>query len=673
MDRKSFRTPLILFLPVALVFLTAGVCPLRAEDEPDTPPERQPEESMTQYNEGFFAHRIDGELPEAASRLRRARNLDDENWRALYELGKVYYARGDNDSAVQVWEEGLEAPDRYRSWFQRELASHRLRYEKFLTSPASEIQWTFSGQISGDVLGRRRNINPAALAKVEDGGVLSASYGTNRVIEYSKSGRISRRWGDFSLPLDMAWHPRLGHLVAEYDGNRISLLSPAGDRREFASRFEDPRRILTDGRKIFAYSDGRRELIQLNTAGETVVVTWSAPTGSRIEDLTIGPEGNFWIVESRGNRLIEVNQRGEKVDEYHFAPRREVRRIWWAEEELLLATERALVNYDFEAGFSPLEVDGDIIEGASVSDILFYGDRLYISRFEESDILIYRTPRQPEPDILIQDRRYHFENYPIIRLNLIVDDPLRSDRFRDLKDRDLGIRVEGREARPSFLRPTRDIFSPAWFLLVDNRFQSEALWEEMRQYLEEIIARAPEDSRGSVIDLGQEETRQGLTDSAVQLRDALNSILPAGEPDLPEEDPVLDEYLDRLFDLATSRRGPVGIILFSPHLEENREQFERFANRARNNKVPLIVISPSSEPLSEGHHFRQVEEILLQDFTNLEAAKAWRFYNRNINRHLSAVFRSPIAVLEHAEWRDLELEIHYFDRVYEFDGGYLLP
>ncbi|MGM0380656.1 MAG: hypothetical protein ACQEP7_01600 [bacterium] len=662
--------------------------PLRGQDTAlpeqtvDTSPEqadtygqegRQPEDSLTQYKEGFLAHRVDGNLPEATNRLRRAINMDEKNWRALYEMGKVYYARGLNDSAVQTWEKGLEAPSRFRSWFERELSSHRLRYGDFATSPATKLEWSFLGRVKGNVLGREKNINPSALQLVEGEGFLSASYGSGSVIKYSDGGRLIKRWDNFNKPVDIASHPNRGYLVADYEKNTIHLITPENGVEIFSEAIDSPWRLLTLENKIFVYSDSQRKLVQLNYEGDTVAELWEASPGNRIEDLTVGPAGNFWIIERSQNQLIVINQLGETVNEYNYEPRDNYRRIRWIDGELFMDGEQGLVNFEPGGEASPLVADGEVISGSQISDVFIHGDRLYVSRFEESDILIYRSPRQPEPDILIQDRRYHFENYPVIRLNLIIDDPLRSDRFRTMGDHDFGVHISNQESLPSFLRRTRQIFTPTWYLVVDNRFASVSLWEEMRAYLEKIITNAPDDTRGSILELARQKTVQGLTDSRVYLRNALNSILLHEEQKPGDNDQVMVEYLDRIFDLATARRGPVGIILFSPHLQKNQQEFARLANRARNNKTPLVVISPSSTPLPQNHHLKAADEILTQNFTNLDSLRVWDFYETNINRHFTAVFRSPVGVLEHARWMDLALEFRYLNRVYNFDGGYVLP
>lgn len=672
MDGKSYFARLSLLVIFSLL-ITA--LPLYGQDEgessSDTGP--QPEESMTQYSEGFLAHRTNGNLSEAISRLRRAINLDETNWGAYYELGKAYYAQGRNDSAVRTWKKGLEAPNRYRQWFKRELDSHRLRYSDFLGSSAEELDWNFLGRIAGNTLGKERNINPSALQPAVGKGFLSASYGSNKVMKYSDGGRLINTWSNFEKPIDITYHSRLGYLVAEYGANQISEIDMENKRKVLVPKIQDPRRILTFEGKTFVYSDGTRELIQLNSSGDTVVVTWQAPPGSRVEDLALDSDGNFWILESHTNRILVINQQGETIDEYSYDQYQNFKRLWWINGELLLAGSRGLLNYEPGGEAKPLKSDGEIIEGSDLSDIFIRGDRLYVSYFEGSNILIYRLPEQPDPDILIQDRCYHFDDYPIIRLNLIIDDPLGGYRFLNLQDDDFGIHIEEQKSLPSFLRPTRNIFPPAWYLIVDNRFQSEPMWEKMKGYLEEVIGKMPDDTRGSIIELGAEETVQGLTNSRVRLRNALNSIGLQGEKAPGVEDEPLVDYLDRVFDLATGRRGPVGVILFSPHLRKDREAFERLAGRARNNKAPLVVISPSPDPLPSEHSFRGVDEILTQNFTNLEAAKAWRFYNQNINHHFTAVFRSPIAVLEHAEWKDFTLKIHYFNREYDFDGSYALP
>ncbi|MFP4686990.1 MAG: hypothetical protein ACLFN5_02650, partial [bacterium] len=368
-----------------------------------------------------------------------------------------------------------------------------------------------------------------------------------------------------------------------------------------------------------------------------------------------------------------VDKYGEVEEEISFDARLDVSALWFQEDNLILATAAGLVVYDTETGQQqPLYEEGDAIPADDLSDIAFYGDRMVLSLFEESSLLIYRQPEAPDPDILIQDRRTRFQNYPMISQNLIITDPLGSGRYRDLSDRSLGIEVENMTALPSLLRHSSEVYDPGWIMIIDNRLDSERTWRELQLFLEELITDAPKKSIGTIWQVEGKNVVRSYTSNRATLRNSLQSVYPVASPVDAEDTEVL-YLLDQAFNNDFSRRGPTGIIIVSQNLPENGPELQRLAYRSRNNFVPVVLINPTIETLSPTHPFSRDGEFVYINYDNMNSEAVWDFYNDHLDHHYTAIFRSPIAMLQSGEWHTYEFVFHYLTDKFRFESGYLLP
>jgi hypothetical protein len=296
---------------------------------------------------------------------------------------------------------------------------------------------------------------------------------------------------------------------------------------------------------------------------------------------------------------------------------------------------------------------------------------MVLSAFEASQLLIYRPPNVRTPDLIVRERRMDFEDFPIVRLNVLLNDPLRSQRFKNLGDRDFGVSVNNLDMMPSLLRPAGDVYGRSWIMVVDNRLARERIWEETRPFLEDLVGKSPDGSRGSLWKVrGEEVVAQGFTDFETLVKNELNRLNFYG-PNGSTRSPA--DVLHRAYDTLFSLRKPGGVIFFSNHVNENPEALESIANRSVNNGYPLAVINPSSSNLPGTHPFVGPPTVDVFNFDDLEAEKVWSLYREALAHHYTAIYRSNLRYQPSSLWRNYELQFYYFDRVGRHQSGFLFP
>lgn len=657
--------------PKNYVLLTLLLCcvlapPARAQG---TPSERSGQDPTVDFQFGYQAYQ-EGDLNEARTRLELVHRSDTDYPRASYWLAKTYYALGYNDSAARIWranDTGLEHAD----WFRRELTNHRLRYD----SPPSGVprRWEYVGLIRGDRYDEGRNLNPTALERAPGGGWFSASYRLGKVLHYSEEGRVLAAWEGLSNPADLLHVPRFGLLAAEPAEGRISRLTDTGFVPLVREAELFPEHLMRVNGRLFFYDRARGEIVQFSRAGDTVAVVWSRSPGSRVEDVAVGPGGRFWVLDGGKHRMTVIGLRDERPRTLPWDRNLRLRRLWWRRGRLLATGSPGLLMLDPDTAEPTfLEAEGDTLAGHDLMDLLVRGDRMILSSFEASELLIYRSGEERLRDLLVQERRTQFEDFPILRMNLLLDDTWRSDQFRHLTDRNLRVRIENQEVLPSYLRHAGDVYARNWILLVDNRFREPGRWDEIRPYLQRVLEAAPLNSRGSLWSVsGERVVLEPFTEQHLLLQNALERVdlHPADET---SPDTILPARVHGALDVGFGQRGPLGILLVTTHSMREHAGWTRVANRLRNNGIPLVTINPTVRD-RPGDHPLAPPVSQYQNLGSLDEHALWTFYRERLRRHYTALYRSPLSFQPSSEWRRCELVFQVLGSVQRHDCGYLLP
>ncbi len=677
---------LIYFFFIAIFIVVTGNTAVRAEQHPVTeeqfideavtreqPTVIDPGDTWTQFTFGYQAYHREGDLQIARQRLERALAGDTGFARARYWLGKVHYALGENNRAVELWEQGREIfSGERRSWFEHQLRKHQLRYE-----PSEPVRgnWKLIYRLRGEQPGAGQNLNPTALAPRPSGGFFSSSYGLGRVLLFSEEGRQLERWRKFDRPIDLDYHPGLGLLIAEHRLNKLKLIGLDGELKIFAdTELEAPARVFSTENAIYLFNSSTNRIVRFSTGGDYLGTVWQATFMDNITDVAFDSEQNFWLLNRGGNSLELVAVDGSELASYDLHGWPEINNIWWREENLYGNSDEGIIRIDLDGEHDLIRAQGEIISGTGVSDLLFSGDRLIISRYNEHLLEIYRPEDITRPDIIVNDERVHLDDYPVIRMNLHLADPLQTGRFEYLVDRNVGVTVEELRALPSLLRPTREYFSPSWILILDEGYIDDAGWREVRPQLNRLVEQAPQDSRGSLWSVDNHPTPaiQPSTYSRESLNYRMNQQQPQRILD-PLSDETFKELLNNAIDLGFGWRGPTGIIVVSSRFNDLRGDYGRIARRLRNNSMPLFVVDPGVAEPSSDNLLLTVGKGKFFNAATIDTEEIWESYNRRLSRHYTAVFRSPIDRIEPGAWRRYQLEFHYLDSIFRFTHGYQLP
>lgn len=660
----------LLILSFLLLIMAVGPGMLHAQDQSDTSMASGESDVPLQFQVGYNAYN-DGDLREAHRRLARATNSDTADPRARYWLAKTLFEMGRNDTAVRVLQ-NADTLTGYNNWYKRELAIHRARYDR--PNVPFPDEWSYVGLIDGTRHGSNRHITPAGLAVAPDGGWYSVSFKQGRFTHFSEEGRVLRNRGGLSTPSDVLHHPSIGVLVSELRNDRIRILTDTGTFDTFAARGVDaPTKLLSVEQSLFVFNSSTQSIVQLSENGDTVGTVWEAPPGVNAQDVSVGPENRFWVLDDRNHELVLVNRRGKRVERNSFGRNLDLRSVWWRRGRLMSVSGSGVLVLDRQ-DFNPtyLSAQGDTLPGDDVSDVLFRGDRMILSAFEASQMLMYRPPNTPEPDMLVRERRMNFSDFPIIRLNVLLNDPLESNRFEHLTDKDFGFSVENRDMLPSLLRRSGEVYDRHWILIVDNRLSNERAWEELLPFLESVVNVAPDDSRGSVWRTRTEPVvAQGFTRFRTPLENALNR-LDLHEPDASDES-VLSDVLHRAYDTLFSLNGPGGVIVFSDQLDEELESLRAITQRSVNSGYPLVTVSPNPRSLDSDHPLTDRPTVRNMNFGTLDAGRVWSQYRDSLRNHYTAIYRSNLGYQPSSLWRDYELRFYYFDRTQRHISGFLFP
>ncbi len=659
-------------LIVGLVLLLLPGLPdlLQGQDRADTPAGTGDQEIPLQFQVGYNAYN-DGELGEAYRRLSRATRSDTADPRARYWLAKTLFEMGRNDTAVRVLQNS-DTLTGYDNWYERELALHRARYNTPNNSFPNE--WSYIGLIDGTRYDSERHITPAGLAGAPGGGWYSVSFKQGRFTHFSEEGKVLRNQGGLRTPSDVLYHPLIGVLVSELRTDRVRVLTDTGTFVTFASNGIDaPTKLLNVERSLFVFNSSRQDIVQVAINGDTVGTVWEAPPGVDAEDVSAGPDNRFWILDNRNHQFIVVNRQGKQLERHNFNRNLDLRSVWWRRNRLMSVGNSGVLVLD-QDDFTPtyLSAKGDTLPGNDVSDVLFRGDRMILSTFEASQMLLYRPQNTPEPDMLVRERRMDFSDFPIVRMNVLLNDPLESNRFEYLNDKDFGMSVENRDMVPSLLRRSGNVYERHWILIVDNRLSNERAWDELLPFLEKVVITAPDDSRGSLWRTrGEDLLVHSFTRLRTPLENALNRL------DLHEMDSsegsLLTDALNRAYDTLFSLKGPGGVIVFSNHLSQEQESLLPIAQRSVNSGYPLVTVSPSPDSLESAHPLTDRPTIRNLNFESLDTEEVWSQYRDSLRNHYTAIYRSNLRFQPSSVWRDYELRFYYFDRVQRYNSGFLFP
>lgn len=147
-------------------------------------------------------------------------------------LGRSYYQSGIEGAAIQYWEDALNNDYQGDKLLLENLIA--LVKERRVTGEDIEIESQFieAGSFPGKDGNQFYYSQPISALSLSDGSCFITAYGSNEILRFDANGKMIERIrgpaNGFDRPMDIIKRADGNILVAEYAGDRVSVLSPEG-------------------------------------------------------------------------------------------------------------------------------------------------------------------------------------------------------------------------------------------------------------------------------------------------------------------------------------------------------------------------------------------------------------------------------------------------------------
>lgn len=175
---------------------------------------------------------------------------------------------------------------------------------------------------------------PEGICVLQDGRIAVADTHYQRVVFFDQAGNVVGMFGDygrepgqFIYPVDVIQDPAGNLYVAEYGGNdRVQKFTVEGKfLLEFGragtedGEFDRPTGLVWHEGRVYV-SDATNNRVQVFTdSGEFVTILRSAAENAPIHypyAISLGPEGNLWLIEFGGGRITRMSRDGKILGRY---------------------------------------------------------------------------------------------------------------------------------------------------------------------------------------------------------------------------------------------------------------------------------------------------------------------------------------------------------------------
>ena len=226
-------------------------------------------------------------------------------------LGRAYYRTGIENTAFLAWQaaaEGFGFRSRQGMLISSRLETLRNR-RSLLPVADDDVRYVESGRFPGrfeDTIFYRQ---PTSILALNDGSAWVVAFGSNEIVRIDPNGIIRERrrgpFAGFDRPYDITRGLDGNLFLSEFRGNRISVLSPAGDwlfhigsRGLGPGQFVGPMNLTVDEEGyLYVVDYGNRRISKFDPSGDFIL-----SFGARVPGFPgfISPTG----IASRGGRVF---------------------------------------------------------------------------------------------------------------------------------------------------------------------------------------------------------------------------------------------------------------------------------------------------------------------------------------------------------------------------------
>ncbi len=234
-------------------------------------------------------------------------------------LGETYFRNGYNGNAIEVWESLIA------DGFEVAFLTNRVEQVRRMSAsqlPISDVKWTLSHEVEGEVNGISYFAGPIAICPNLEGGVFVSSYLTGEILEITTNGIIKPFYRDiiipYNRPFDLVTYNHQNYYLSEMGKDSIysfsskltSSDSKFGEKGTEEGAFNGPQFMAVDNEGYLYVSDiGNGRISKFSQSGD-FILSFGSKQG-RFPGLRM-PSG----IACHGDLVVVADQRDKVI--YYF-------------------------------------------------------------------------------------------------------------------------------------------------------------------------------------------------------------------------------------------------------------------------------------------------------------------------------------------------------------------
>ncbi|MDR2535870.1 MAG: NHL repeat-containing protein [Treponema sp.] len=380
---------------------------------------------------------------EAILSFERALSFQPGDPRILDWLGRAYYRSGLEETALRQWRSAVIGYTPHSG--EALLLGNRIetiRNRRSLLSVMEDgVRYVEAGRYPGqsnDVIYYKQ---PTAILPLEDGTVWIVAYGSNELVRIDVNGVIRQRQrgplNGFDRPYDLVRGPDGRLFLSEYRGGRISVLNSNGDWQSYigakgqgAGKLIGPQNLAVDeAGYVYAVDYGTRRISKFDPEGAFILSFGNKAGGFQG---FLSPTG----IAARDGRVYVADNATKQI--YIFDPNGMYLGILIKEgltgpESLRFLSDGRLLAADTNR-IMLIDINSAVLRDIGVagnSGVRIVGaamDRngnILVANFQQDEVAIMTRSTDMASGIFVQIDRVITDKFPLITVELSVEDRLR--------------------------------------------------------------------------------------------------------------------------------------------------------------------------------------------------------------------------------------------------------
>ncbi|MDR0442750.1 MAG: 6-bladed beta-propeller [Treponema sp.] len=358
-------------------------------------------------------------------------------------LGKAYYRSGFEDTALSQWRAALDAYGRNTgagilTWSRIETVSNR----RFLLPVANdETRYMGAGRYPGKYEEITLYRQPTSVLSENDGSVWVVAYGSNEIVRIDVNGVIrDRKRGPingFDRPYDLARGIDGRMYLSEFRGGRVSILDSRGNWLAYIGSkglrdglFVGPQNLAVDeDGYLYVVEYGTRRISKFDPDGVFILsfgLKTSVFTGFLSPTGIAAYNGRIYVADSAAKAIYMFNPNGNYLGRLAVDGLKAPESLKSLSDGTLLAADanRILLIDTSSAIVRELGLAGG--EKARITGVdMDRNGNVVAANFAAGEVSLLTRSDDHASGMFVQIRSIHTERFPIVTVELTVEDRLR--------------------------------------------------------------------------------------------------------------------------------------------------------------------------------------------------------------------------------------------------------